>query len=80
MKVKELILQLQKLDENAEVYILGRSEGITVWNSPCNKIVDITADEYEEIIPEEYDDYFSTITPVDDSDLLDMMYINKAFN
>lgn len=79
MKVNELIAMLQKLPQDATVKI-NDSIDFMVWNSPTVKAVEIVAEEGEEIIAEEYDDYFKSITPPDDGEILDMMYINKAFN
>lgn len=62
MKVKELIAQLQKMDENANVIVNSVGEIELVWYRPLDGIVDITTvPEEEEVNEMERDDFFRAL-------------------
>ena len=62
MKVKELIAQLQKMDENAQVVVNSIGEIELVWHLPLDGIVNITTvPEEEEVDEMERDDFFHAL-------------------
>lgn len=81
VQVQEFIKMLEKLPKDAVVKINGSSD-FMVWNSPTSQEIDIVSEEEEEIIEEEYDDFFNSLAKQFDEmmegegEVLDSLKIN----